>query len=34
MLFGMEEWPENGPKFYVNPFIRAEQNQNAENEFK
>ena len=34
MLFGLERWPEEGPKFHVNPFIRAEQDENTENAFQ
>ena len=34
MLYGLEKWPENGPKFHVNHFIKAEQNENTENAFQ
>lgn len=34
MLFGYENWPENGPNFHINPFIQAEQEENAENAFQ
>ena len=32
-LFGLENWPEKGPEFHVNPFIQAKQDSQAENEF-
>ena len=31
-LFGLDEWPNDGPQFHINPFIHHEQNVQAENE--
>ena len=32
-LFGLDQWPENGPDFHINPYIQYEQNAHAENDF-
>ena len=32
-LFGLKDWPRDGPAFHVNPYIQAKQNSQAENEF-
>lgn len=33
MLYGLEQWPEGGPNFHMNPFIQSKANLQAENEF-
>ena len=31
ILFGLEEWPEEGPKFHINEYIQNEEIANHEN---
>ena len=33
LLFGLSEWPTEGPQFHINPYIQNEQNAQAENDF-